>query len=104
MLYYTVFSKIYTCRREYAMKTCCNANTQLPPTRGQKGFPPTQFKVSECQVCIWQVTLTKQIPIYMRGDRRAHCQLLMPGTFLTVLAPLPLFWGGGVAIVSTHIV
>ena len=35
---------------------------------------------SGCHASAWQVSLTKQIPIYMQRGRRGPCQMLMPGT------------------------
>lgn len=40
----------------------------------------TELMKSGCHAPAWQVSLTKQIPIYMQHGRRRPCQMLMPGT------------------------
>lgn len=40
----------------------------------------TELMKSGCHASAWQVSLTKQIPIYMQRGRRGPCQMLMPGT------------------------
>lgn len=46
---------------------------------------------SPCQASAWQVSLTKQIPIYMQRGRWGPCQMLMPGTLWRLMPCVAIF-------------
>lgn len=87
----------HSCKHKHATKPCSNSNIlsftscinthththweALPNAR--LDVQPrcyTELMKSGCHASAWQVSLTKQIPIYMQHGRQGPCLMLMPGT------------------------